>query len=70
MEEMSDRLDRLSSLLSGEQAKQNSLLEDRLALRRKKKEDLNKKFIQAHENVQEKAQEFNEAILKIAKQEA
>jgi len=44
VQEMTDRLDRMSSLLKNEQSAQSKRLDDLLAARRKKKEELSKKF--------------------------
>ena len=49
--EMGDRLDRMSNLLNGEQTAQSKRLDDILAARRKKKEDLQKKYVQVNQTV-------------------
>ena len=41
-----------------------------LAQRRKKKDDLKGKFLQVHESIEQKAQEFNDRLVVIANQES
>ena len=65
---MSDRLDRMSSLLNGEQTAQSKRLDDILAARRKKKEDLQKKFVQVNQTVEAQQKEFSNRLVKLAGQ--
>lgn len=69
MEEMDQRLTRMGQMLEKEQSSQNSKLEDILAARRKKKEDLKNKFLMVSEGVEQKAAEFNDKLVEIADQQ-
>lgn len=70
LEEMSDRLDRMGKLLSSEQGSQGRKLEDVLAARRRKKEGLKEKYLEAQEQAEAKGREFSERVMRIAKEEA
>lgn len=63
LDEMSDRLERMDGLLAREKGEQGRHLEDMLALRRKKKEDLKTKFTQVQAGADSKDKEFSDKLI-------
>lgn len=67
---MNDRLSKLNGLLDNEQQSSDKRLADALARRRKKKEELQKKFEEVNHQAESKTNELGDRLVKIAQMES
>ena len=70
LDEMNDRLSKLNGLLDSEQSSSDKRLADALARRRKKKEELQQKFEEVHQQAEHKNNELGDRLVKIAQMES
>ena len=70
LDEMNDRLSKLNGLLDSEQSSSDKRLADALARRRKKKEELQQKFEEVHQQADHKNNELGDRLIKIAQLES